>query len=159
MLIGIISDSHDHQDHVRQAVAYFQQRGVVRVFHAGDHVNPGSVRLFAGLPLTGVLGNNDHDTLHLARAYDAIGGELLGKFGVVEVAGRRIALQHGDAPPMLETLAAQYDVVIRGHSHRWEHRQHGPALVLNPGTAHGFGKTATIMIHDLASGRGECIEL
>jgi uncharacterized protein len=83
MKIGIISDTHDDLDSVRQAVLLFKKENVDLVIHAGDYVYPGVVEKFADLPnarLVGVLGNNDGEKIGLFQRFSKIGGELKGDF-------------------------------------------------------------------------------
>ena len=53
----------------------------------------------------------------------------------------------------------KYDVVLHGHSHACENTKTGRTLVLNPGTVHGFGGRATVMIFDTGSRKAELIDL
>ncbi|HNR26026.1 MAG TPA: metallophosphoesterase family protein, partial [Methanobacteriaceae archaeon] len=40
MLIGIMSDSHDHIEAIRMVVNFFNQKKVDLVLHAGDLISP-----------------------------------------------------------------------------------------------------------------------
>lgn len=150
MLIGLVSDSHDHLPHIRKAVEIFNERKVQLVLHAGDFCSPFTVPPFEGLAMKGVFGNNDGDHYLLLQKFDAIGAEHLGTFGDLEVDGKRIALYHGTDAPITAALeqCGNYDVVISGHTHKRKNEIVGNTLCVNPGTAHGFGEEATIAVLD-----------
>lgn len=119
MLIGLISDSHDHTPHIKQAVEIFKEREVDLVLHAGDFCSPFTVPPFEGLPMRGVFGNNDGDHYLLMKKFRDIGAEHLGTFGNIEVSSRKIALYHGTDAPITDALeqCGNYDVVVSGHTH------------------------------------------
>jgi hypothetical protein len=161
MKIGVMSDSHDHMDNIRKAVQLFKDKKVNFVIHAGDYVNPGTIKLFNGLKLIGIFGNNDGDKFRLISAFDQIGGEIKGDFCELVQDGIKFAVYHGTEPQLKDALieCGKYDIVIYGHTHVLENMEVGKTLVLNPGTAHGFGGKATIVIFDTQTKRPEFIEL
>ncbi len=59
MKLGIISDTHDHLDHIRKAAEEFRKQEVDLVIHAGDYTSPPAVKALEGLKTAGVFGNND----------------------------------------------------------------------------------------------------
>ncbi len=63
MLIGVMSDTHDHMDNLKKAVHIFNDRGVKAVLHAGDFTSPFTFRVLKNLEaeFTGIFGNNDGD--------------------------------------------------------------------------------------------------
>jgi putative phosphoesterase len=161
MKLGIISDSHDHIDNIARSIRIFRDRGVAYVLHLGDYVNPNSVRAFQGIKLVGIFGNNDGDKLRLMTACNEISGEIKGEFYEFEEAGLKFACYHGTELSIKDALVkcSTYDVVLSGHTHTYENIRIGKTLVLNPGTSHGFGDKATIMIFDTLTMRAELIEL
>ncbi|HJL60562.1 MAG TPA: metallophosphoesterase [Pseudomonadales bacterium] len=152
MKIGLISDSHDHADHVSRAISVFQDQHVDVVIHAGDVVSPPIVSLFqgCGMELHGVFGNNDGEKLGLTKLFEAADGELHGDFADFESGGLRFGVYHGTSDPLLKAIVASdlYDVVVSGHIHQVVNKKEGETLVLNPGSAHGFGQEATVMVLD-----------
>jgi putative phosphoesterase len=161
MKIGIISDSHDHFENIKKAVQVFRERGVDRVIHLGDYVNPASVRLFEGERLVGIFGNNDGDRFRLMQVFSEIGAEMKGDFHEFEEDGLNFACYHGTEPQLRESLIAsdRYDVVLYGHTHEHAKDKRGKTLALNPGTAHGFWSLATVAVFDTEAGDIEVIEL
>lgn len=161
MLIGLISDSHDHVPHIEQAVEIFKNREVDRVLHAGDFCSPFTIPPFDGLPLQGVFGNNDGDHYLLLQKFEAIGAEHLGTFGDLAIDGLKIALYHGTDAPITAALeqCGIYDIVVSGHTHEKKAEQVNGTLAINPGTAHGFGEGATVALLDTAALEVEFLEL
>ncbi len=160
MLIGIVSDSHDHLDRLRRALTLFRERGVERVLHAGDFVSPFTAEVFreAGLPVIGVFGNNDGDRLYLRERYAGV-GELHAGPHELELRGRRVVLMH--EPRALEALVAsgRYDLVVYGHTHRAEVRP-GRPLVVNPGECGGWlSGDPTAAVVDLSCLEAEVLRL
>jgi putative phosphoesterase len=160
VLIGVISDSHDHLGNIRKCLNLFHERGVEVVLHAGDFVSPFTAEPFRerGLRILGVFGNNDGDKLYLRERFAGI-GEIHVPPHELELAGRRIVLMH--EPRALAALVAsgRYDLVVYGHTHRPEVRAGSP-LVLNPGELGGWltGR-ATCALVDLQVLEAELLEL
>ena len=162
MKIGIISDTHDDVENVQSAIEIFNAEKVTHVIHAGDYIFPGIVLEFKKLDakFIGVLGNNDGERVHLLKNFLAIGGELKGELGEVELDGVIFGIYHGTDEQLKKKLvdSGKYDVIITGHTHRIEipsvhsttinpndekqqdgnkiRKNGGQTLVLNPGTAH-----------------------
>ena len=70
MKIGILSDTHDDIDNVKEAIYRFKEQKVELIIHAGDFVFPGIIDEFKTSQnedwhpkLVGVLGNNDGEKL------------------------------------------------------------------------------------------------
>jgi len=161
MKIGIISDSHDNMGNIEKAVSIFKERKVELVIHAGDYVNPGAIRLFQGVKLIGIFGNNDGEKLGILKAFEDINGELKGDFCELELDNLKIAVYHGTVLEIKDALidSGKYDVVVYGHTHIKENKTMGKTLVLNPGTCHGFGGKATLVIFDTQTKQPEFVEL
>ncbi|MBF0424058.1 MAG: metallophosphoesterase [Magnetococcales bacterium] len=161
MIIGLISDSHDHIDHLRQALAVFQAQHVNLVVHAGDMISPGVMHVFRGMNVAAVFGNNDGEKYGLLRLFDDHGWRLQGEFLELEVSEKHMAVYHGTVPAMRDALIAsgRFHYVVYGHTHRPENKYFGSTLALNPGTAHGFGTQATVMVLDTNQDKVNLIHL
>src|SRR5438067_2299698 len=70
MLLGIVSDTHGHVEHTRQAVRMLESLEVHEVIHCGDIGSSDIVPLFAAWPTHFVLGNVDYDEPPLREAID-----------------------------------------------------------------------------------------
>jgi uncharacterized protein len=161
MLIGIISDIHDNLDKLYSAVDIFKERKVELVINLGDFCTPKMIKNMKGLNMVGVFGNNDGEKFLLIKAFEEIGGVLSNEFYEFEQDGLTIACFHGTVHPLRDALieSGKYDVVLYGHTHRMDNRIVGKTIVINPGTAHGFGEKATIALFDTLEKKTEIIEL
>ena len=161
MLLGLISDTHDHVPHIQKAVATFKEQEVDLVLHAGDYCSPFTIPHFKGLNLKGIFGNNDGDKYLLISKFQEIGAEIAGDFLKLEAGGLSLALYHGTYPDITESLieSGRYDVVITGHTHEVIHREVEETIHINPGTANGFDGKATIALFDTELKEPTFIEL
>ena len=105
MLIGVLSDSHDHVEGLRAALHVFKERGVGMVVHCGDWVAPFMFKALDELEckLVTVWGNNEGD---LQLCMDVAKGtgkdiEFAGKVAELEIDGKKIVVYHGDHSALL----------------------------------------------------------
>jgi hypothetical protein len=162
MLLGIISDTHEHLENIEKAKLMFAEKGASSLIHLGDYCAGPSVRAFEGTKLIGISGNNDGDLLRIQGNFAKIGGDFRGEFCVLTFDGLTMACYHGTVPEIVEALidCKKYDVVLYGHTHKVHHEMRGGVLVLNPGSAHGFdGEPSTIATLDTKTKNVEIIEL
>jgi putative phosphoesterase len=161
MLIGLISDTHDHIPYLKKAIEIFKENKVDLVIHSGDYCSPFMIPHFEGLNLKGIFGNNDGDKYLLMQKFREIDAELHGNFMKVEADGLNIAVYHGTYAEITESLieSGRYDVVVTGHTHETVNKTVGETLVINPGSANGFDDKATIALLDTSTKTPEFIEL
>lgn len=161
MKIGILSDSHDHLDNIHKAAQLFRERGVDQVLHAGDIISPPMVLALEGLKVQAVCGNNDGEVRGLTATFAKIGGKLEEDVLEVDTPEGKIAVYHGTYRAILDALihSGKYLAVISGHTHKPVNRKEGTTKILNPGTAHGFGKDATVMVYDTQTDQADIITL
>lgn len=161
MLIGLISDTHDHVPNIKKAVAEFKERNVDLVLHAGDYCSPFTIPEFEGLNLKGIFGNNDGDKYLLISKFNEIGAEIAGDFLKLQAGGLLIALYHGTYAEITHSLchSGRYDVVVSGHIHEKVNRVIAETVHINPGTAHGFGDEASIAFLDTETKEIEFVAL
>jgi len=150
MILGICSDTHDHVEHIKKAVAYFKENKIKRVIHAGDYCSPFTIPLFEGLDLHGIFGNNDGDKYLLMKKFNEINGTLYGDFFSFEEDGVKFAVYHGTHPEITESLerCGIYDVVISGHTHVTKMDTIGDTLSINPGSINGFDADPMVATFD-----------
>ena len=138
-MIGIMSDSHDHLEAIRDAVEVFNQENVDLVVHAGDLIAPFTSKEFDKLkaPLEAIFGNNDGERRGLRAAYAEIC--TLEDFKELEIGARKIAVIHGTNESLVDALrkSGKYDLVIRGHTHHMEVLK-GQIMIINPGETCGY---------------------
>ena len=135
MRVGVVSDTHDRQETVAEAVRLLQEQHVEIILHCGDIESPDTVRVFKPVTTHFVFGNWDKDRPRLAGAIKEIGGTYYDSFGAVELAGKRIAWVHSHERHQLRQLetADFFDYVFYGHTHVREQHRTGKTLVANPG--------------------------
>lgn len=161
MEIAILSDTHDHVEHIKLFVNKIKSLQINIILHAGDYCSPFTIPLFDGLDLIGVFGNNDGDHYRLIQKFQDINGEMYNEFHEREIEGRHIALYHGTQPSITEALllCGKYDLVISGHTHKTVMERHEKTLSVNPGSLHGFGGDPTFAIYDTNSGEVEFMKI
>jgi hypothetical protein len=147
---------------VDRLVETLRKKDVKTVIHAGDVIAPFTLKVFKGLKLSFVYGNNDGERKMLREVAEKLGFQLLGDFGRLEIGGLNFAVIHGQNEEIVEALAksGMYDVVVRGHSHVSEERKVGKALVLNPGEVCGYlSGRHTFMLFDTESKKARLLSL
>jgi putative phosphoesterase len=116
--IGILSDTHGLlRPEVLQAL-----QGCSAILHGGDINRQEMIdRLEQIAPVYVVRGNNDKEW-----------AEHLPEFLDFELCGLRIYMTHKkkDLPEDL----SPYDLIITGHTHKYEHKTSGEQVFLNPGS-------------------------
>jgi len=120
--VGVISDTHD----LLRPEAVDALAGSDLILHAGDVVSPGILASLEKIaPTKAVRGNNDRG---------AWAGEVPENL-VLQIEGVRLLLVHDRKTIDLDPLAAGFNLVISGHSHRPSIERRGGVLYLNPGSA------------------------
>lgn len=135
MLIGILSDTHDHADAARAAVELLGRKGAEFYIHCGDVGGQEVLDELAGKPAAFVWGNNDWDRRALQRYADSLGIACYGSMADLELAGKRLAVIHGDDLRLKRQLldGQQYDYLLQGHTHIPHEERVGKTHVINPG--------------------------
>ena len=139
MRLGVLSDTHGL---LRQEVLN-RLAGADAILHGGDVNNQGILITLGGVaPVYVVRGNNDRDW--------ADGIPLFLDF---TLGGIRIFMTHKkrDLPDDL----SPYDLVIYGHSHRYEEARQGRTVLLNPGSCgpRRFNQPITMALVDVKDGK------
>jgi putative phosphoesterase len=149
MIVGIMSDTHDHLPLIDRAVNKLVDEKVELVLHAGDYVSPFVIPHFQPFKgkFIGVFGNNDGDHEFLKKRFTEVGLEIRGIFAEIKIDNLRIALLHGGEPgglpgpsELLKSLIENecYDVIIHGHVHEAKACRKGKTLIINPGEVCGY---------------------
>ncbi len=159
MVLGVMSDTHDHLDNTRRALELFKSRQVDVVVHCGDIVAPFTMDLLnrAELEWIGVLGNNDGEVEILIKRSD---GRLSKEPKEIELGGKRILIKHYHH--FVEEIAksGSYQLILFGHTHQPRIEKMGNTLIVNPGECCGWvtGR-ATVALVDTDSMEAELLEL
>ena len=158
MRIGLVSDTHDHIDHIQRAVDYLRNTGVDVVLHAGDVTSPHVLTCFEGLELWIAQGNMDRDPALSIKTATLFGADRFAPLHVLNFDGHRVALLHGHDKADLHELmySEEYEYIIRGHTHAQSDRRIRGTRVLNPGAVGNTGwRRSTFAILNLATGEVE----
>jgi hypothetical protein len=163
MILGVISDTHDHLQRINDAIELFNREKVGAVIHCGDFVAPFSIKLFMKLncPFYGVFGNNDGEREGLLKMAQSFHGELHNPPHIYELTGKRILVSHSPLDPKrLSKLPTRPNYILYGHTHQMESVNLGGIPAINPGEACGWltGKPLAGLL-DLESGEYENIQL
>ena len=135
MKIGILSDTHD----LLRPEALLALNGCEAILHAGDVCRQEILdELEKIAPVYVVRGNNDKEW-----------AENIPVLLDFEIAGLRVFMTHKktDLPDDL----SPYDLVVFGHSHKYEESHRGKTLLLNPGSCgpRRFNQPITLAIMDI----------
>ncbi|MBT9167805.1 MAG: putative metallophosphoesterase [Syntrophomonadaceae bacterium] len=135
MRIGVVSDTHIPARSRHLPLELFTQfDGVDLILHAGDVVEEYVLNELAAIaPVEAVAGNMDSRALH----------NRLGRKKILELAGYRIGLTHGDGGTDKQKTPQRalqsfeqdsVDCIIFGHSHQPYHETIHGILLFNPGS-------------------------
>lgn len=142
VLVGVISDTHG----LLRPRAVEALEGVERIVHAGDVDEPGILeRLEDVAPVRAVRGNVDRGRW----------AERLPETRVVEVGERLLYVLHDPGRLDLDPVAAGFDAVIHGHTHRPREERVEGVLFLNPGSAGPRRRGRPVTLARLRVGSGE----
>jgi len=144
MILGILSDTHGNASRAAMAAGRLLDRQADAIVHCGDiggeNVLTALVTVFDphDIPVYCVEGNVDHGDIALRSFPGNTVVMLLGLFGDLTLAGKRMAIAHGDDPVRLKAAVRsnEYDYVFTGHTHTREDRWEGNTRVINPGAVH-----------------------
>jgi hypothetical protein len=151
--VGILSDTHDRAQAMMKGVAALKEAGAEFFIHCGDVGSPGMLDELAGLRAGFVWGNNDLDRVELQRYAESLGIICWGDYGVVELAGKRIGVMHGDNFALHRKVLAeqQIDYLLEGHTHVRADEKFGTIRMINPGALYRAAQK-TVAVLDLATG-------
>ncbi len=163
MKIGILSDTHNHRRNTKVALAALRERSVEHLIHCGDLTTPEIVYLFAGWPVTLVLGNMDAARADLQAAARQIGAMPPALSREIEVGGVWIGVTHGHDSSLFYRLmiSGKYSYLCSGHTHRRQDEFRRPYSVrlINPGALGGSQpQTRSAAVLDVATGALEFLE-
>jgi putative phosphoesterase len=120
--VGLISDTHG----LLRPEAFDALRGSDLIIHAGDVGKPEIIEQLRTLaPVIAVRGNIDK----------GVWASQLPLTAVAEAGSALIYVLHDIAQLDLDPGAAQFNVVVSGHSHKPSHTERNGVIYLNPGSA------------------------
>ena len=138
-MIGIMSDSHDNLDAVKEAVRLFKRLDCQLVIHAGDFVAPFAALELGRLPcrIKAVFGNCDGEKKGLASAVKPF-GEIEESPYPFEWTDFQFLLMHVDYDVDAHVSRYKPDFLVLGHTHKPEVKTKGKTLLINPGETGGW---------------------
>ncbi len=160
MKIGILSDTHGRAAITAAAVARLREHGARYLIHCGDIGSVEVLRQMACMPSLAVWGNCDFDRADLARAAAIAGIGFAGAVGQIELAGKIIAVLHGDDQRAKERIFTEnaVDYLFQGHTHVPLDQRRGRVRHINPGALHR-ANPRTVALVDLATDTLEWLEV
>ena len=143
MILGVVSDTHNHVSNVEKIIDIFNERNVDKVIHTGDITKANTLNRFSRLecPFIGVYGNNDLEETGLGEIAKKNGFEFQLPPLILTINNKKIAVFH--EPNEVEFVIEKdpsIDIVIHGHTHRYRNETMGKVRVFNPGECAGMQK-------------------
>lgn len=138
MNIGVVCDTHNNVNNVRQIVQLFNEAKVDRVVHTGDITKATTLELFAALdcPLYGVFGNNDLERESLEACVQRHGFVIQDPPLQLSWHGREILVTH-DPSELGKPGSEIHELTLHGHTHLKRIEQTESGLIFNPGECAG----------------------
>jgi hypothetical protein len=148
-MIGIMADSHDNLNRIKQAVCLFKNAGCSLVIHAGDVIAPFAAQELSSLncPVKAIFGNCDGERKGLEKAFQPF-GEIKEAPLTFKHMGLNILVTHLNSSLERYLKSQYYDVLIFGHTHKSEIRTGKRPLLINPGETGGWlsGKSTVALL-------------
>jgi len=148
MLLGIISDTHDHIEKVKKAIEIFNQYNLTGVIHCGDFVAPFTLREFVKLKAKfyGVFGNCDGEKEGLLKVAKENNFILCEPPLELVFNNKKFLIFH----KLKKETIKNVDYIVYGHTHQPEIKKEKNSVFINPGEACGLlTEKATIAILDI----------
>ena len=143
MKIGVVSDTHNNLKNIEVIVNLFNDEKIPLVIHTGDIANATSLEQFSKLnsKLIGVYGNNDRNELGIKEVAIKHNFQFQEPPRKLSLYNREIAIFH--EPTNIEQFLLENkttNVVLYGHTHRYENNTKNGILFFNPGESAGMQK-------------------
>ena len=121
MILGVVSDTHNHTSNVERIIDIFNTKNVDKVIHTGDITQAKTLSRFARLncPLLGVYGNNDLEEKGLAETARKNKFNFQSPPFSLKIEERKIVIFH--EPDAIDSFVKEHpsiDLIIHGHTHR-----------------------------------------
>tara|TARA_Y100001935_G_scaffold239792_1_gene227766 strand:+ start:416 stop:907 length:492 start_codon:yes stop_codon:yes gene_type:complete len=141
--IGVVSDTHNNLKNIDIIINLFNDEKVPLVIHTGDISNASTLERFSKLnsKLIGVYGNNDRNELGLREVAQKNNFQFQEPPKRLSLLDREIVVFH--EPDNIDQYLSEnrlIDVVLYGHTHRYENNAKDGVLYFNPGESAGMRK-------------------
>ena len=143
MKIGVVSDTHNNLKNIEIIINLFNEIKVPIVIHTGDITNANTLEQFSKLnsKLIGVYGNNDRNELGLEEVAQKNKFQFQDPPRKLSLLDKEIVIFH--EPDKIDQFLSEnklIDVVLYGHTHRYENNTRNGVLFFNPGESAGMQK-------------------
>ena len=143
MKIGVVSDTHNNLKNIGIIINLFNEIKVPIVIHTGDISNASTLEQFSKLnsKLIGVYGNNDRNELGLKEVAQKNKFQFQDPPKKLSLLDKEIVIFH--EPDKIDQFLSEnklIDVVLYGHTHRYENIKRNGVLFFNPGESAGMQK-------------------
>jgi len=143
MKIGVVSDTHNNLKNIEIIINLFNEIKVPIVIHTGDISNANTLEQFSKLnsKLIGVYGNNDRNELGLEEVAQKNKFQFQDPPRKLSLLDKEIVIFH--EPDKIDQFLSEnklIDVVLYGHTHRYENNTKNGVLFFNPGESAGMQK-------------------
>ena len=143
MKIGVVSDTHNNLKNIEIIINLFNDEKVPIVIHTGDISNANTLEQFSKLnsKLIGVYGNNDRNELGLKEVAQKNNFQFQDPPRKLSLLDKEIVIFH--EPDKIDQFLSEnklIDVVLYGHTHRYENNTKNGVLFFNPGESAGMQK-------------------
>ena len=143
MKIGVVSDTHNNLKNIETIINLFNDERVPVVIHTGDISNANTLERFSKLnsKLIGVYGNNDRNESGLKEVAQKNKFQFQEPPRRLSLLDREIVIFH--EPDKIDQFLSEnqlIDVVLYGHTHRYENNVKNGVLFFNPGESAGMQK-------------------
>ena len=143
MKIGVVSDTHNNLKNIEIIINLFNEIKVPIVIHTGDISNANTLEQFSKLnsKLIGVYGNNDRNELGLKEVAQKNKFQFQDPPRKLSLLDKEIVIFH--EPDKIDQFLSEnklIDVVLYGHTHRYENNIKNGVLFFNPGESAGMQK-------------------
>ena len=143
MKIGVVSDTHNNLKNIEIIINLFNEIKVPIVIHTGDISNANTLEQFSKLnsKLIGVYGNNDRNELGLEEVAQKNKFQFQDPPRKLSLLDKEIVIFH--EPDKIDQFLSEnklIDVVLYGHTHRYENNVKNGVLFFNPGESAGMQK-------------------
>ncbi len=143
MKIGVVSDTHNNLNNIEVIINLFNDEKVPVVIHTGDICSANTLEKFSKLDseLIGVYGNNDRNESGLQEVAEKNNFQFQEPPRRLSLIDREIVIFH--EPDKIDQFLSEnkfINVVLYGHTHRYENITKNGILYFNPGESAGMQK-------------------
>lgn len=155
MKVVIFSDIHDNKTNLQKFVGRLEDEESDLGLFAGDLISPLMIGILAELkfPIKMIWGNNEGEKLGVSKQISNHEDKLSmeGDSWEGEVGEKRVFMTHYPNIAELASKSQLYDLVIYGHTHKFQHVQEGKTIVINPGEIAGLLGDASFVLWDTSA--------